>query len=177
MIPSTLQVGLTWEWDASFSDYPASTYTLVYTLINSTSKITITASADSDDYSIAVAPATTAGYTAGDYKYQTTVTDGTDTYLVEDGNVTITPSFAAGTVLDTRSHVKITLDALEATIEGKASSDQQLLMVGGRQIMSWSPTELLKWRSQYKTEYTAELNKARQDKGLTSGRKIKVRFV
>ena len=174
MIPTSLQVGLTWEWDASFSDYPASTYTLVYTLINSASKITVTAAADVDDYSVDVAPATTAAYTAGTYAYQATVADGTDTHLVASGSIEITPSFSAATTLDTRSHVKKVLDALEATIEGKATVDQQLVMVGGRQIMSWSPTEMMRFRDHYRAEYTAEQMAAA---GNGSNRKIKVRFV
>ena len=177
MIPTSLQVGLTWEWGASFSDYPASTYTLVYTLINSDSKITITADADDDDYSVAVVPATTAAYTAGVYAYQATVTDGTDTYLVASGSIEITPSFSAATILDTRSHVKKVLDALEATIEGKATGDQQLIMVGGRQIMSWSPTEMMKFRDHYRAEYTAEQMADAVAAGNGSNRKIKVRFV
>lgn len=176
MIPSTLQVGLSWEWDAAFSDYPASTWTLVYTLINSTHKITVTASADDDDFSVAVAAATTAGYNSGTYSYQATVTDQTDVYLVEEGTATVNPSFSAATTLDTRTHVKTTLDAIEATIAGKASNDQQMVMIGGRQITSWSPSELLKWRAVYKSEYAAELKKERIANGLASGTKIKVRF-
>ena len=177
MIPSTLQAGLTWEWDASFSDYPASTYTLVYTLINSSGKITITASADDDDYAVSIAKATTAGYAAGVYSYQAVVTDGTDSFLAESGSITITPDFAAATTYDDRSHAKKVLDAIEATLEGKASQDQQMIMIGGRQITTFSPDQLLSFRDAYRAEYKAEQVAAGIAAGNGNSRKIKVKFV
>ena len=177
MIPSTLQVGLTWEWDASFSDYPASTHTLVYTLINSSNKISITASADDDDYTVAVATATTEAYSAGVYSYQATVTDGTDTFLVASGEITVNPSFSAATTYDNRTHAKKVLDAIEATLEGKASQDQQMIMIGGRQITTFSPDQLLSFRDAYRAEYKAEQVAAGIAAGNGNSRKIKVKFV
>ncbi len=176
MIPSTLTIGLSWEWTASFADYPAGDYSLSYTLINSTNKITIPAAASGDDFAVTVAAATTAGYTAGDYAYQAIVTSGSDSYLAEEGSVTLQPGFAALTTSDRRSHAKKVLDAIEALLENKAGEDQQQIMIAGRQITTFSPFELLRFRDRYRAEYQRELRAERVARGESGGRTIKTRF-
>jgi len=141
----------------SLSDYLASdSWELTYTLINSSAKITMTASASGDDHLFAIAAATTAAYGAGTYDYQGTVAKGSDRYTVDSGIVEILPDLTAATTYDNRSHAKQTLDALEATILGKASKDQISYSIAGRSIARMTPDELRSWRKEYKAEYRRE---------------------
>lgn len=73
--------------DTAGTIYPASAgWTLTYRLIprdGSAAVITFDAVADGDDYTLAVAAATTAGWTAGYYSVSAYVTLGTESYTVE----------------------------------------------------------------------------------------------
>ena len=100
--PLTVTVGDTWEWKRSFSDYPASGgWSLSYSLLNSSDKITINASADGDDFVIDVPAATTAAYTAGVYGWFGHVTKATDRYKIGDGEIEVLADPAVVATLDT----------------------------------------------------------------------------
>lgn len=174
--PTVLVAGDTWDWTKSLADYPASTWTLSYVLINSTDKITIAASADGDTHSVDVAAATTAAYDAGTYKWQSYVSDGTDRYLVGEGTITVKANYNAATTYDARSHVKTTLDALDAMIEGKASVDQAAMSIAGRSLSRYSPDELIRWWKHYKSLYRQELDAEQVAMGLGSPNVVRVRF-
>jgi hypothetical protein len=68
------------------------------------------------------------------------------------------------------------LDALEAVIEGKATSDQLSYSIAGRSISKMSPAEILQWRDLYKTEYQREMDAEKISQGIESPRRIGVRF-
>jgi hypothetical protein len=176
-IPTTLAAGVNWEWSASFADYPASEYALTYVLINSTNKITISAAADGDDFAVSVAAATTAGYAAGDYGWQAIAVSGSDKYLAASGEVTVTADLAAAATYDVRSHAEKVLEAIEAVLEDKASRDQQMVMIGGRQVISFTPMRLLELRDYYRAEAARERARKRLLRGESPGRTVKVRFV
>ena len=177
--PSSIVQGETLTFTKSLSDYlPADSWVLSYALVNASGQITFTASDNGDGtHLVDEAPATTAAYTVGTYKYQAKVTGGTDVFLVGEGSIEVETSFAAASSgYDDRSHVKKVLDALEATILGKASSDQLSYSIGNRSLSKMSPAELLDWRSRYEQEYQRELAAEKVNNGLASGDKILVRF-
>jgi len=174
--PTEVTAGDTVKWTRTLSDYPAGTWTLSYTLVNSASKITITASASGTDHLVSVTPATSAAWSAGLYDWQAYVTDGTDRYQVDSGRLTIHANYAGVTTLDDRSHVKKTLDAIEAVIEGRASQSQQSYTINGRSLTRIPLAELYEFRKQYKAEYAAELQAERIANGMGSGRRVLLRF-
>ncbi len=184
-IPSTLRAGDTIEWNESISDYPATDgWTLAFLLYAyGKTPITITASADGADYTISIPASTTRSWVAGTYSYQAYVYDMSGTtsivekYTVYDGSVIILPDLTQSlSTTDNRSHVKKVLDALEAVIEGKATSDALSYSIGGRSISKMTPEELIKWRSFYLTEYQRELDGEAIRRGEDSPRRIGVRF-
>ena len=77
---------------------------------------------------------------------------------------------------DNRSHVKKVLDALEATLENKASQDQLSYSIAGRSLSRLSPTELIQWRDRYREEYNREVQAERIAQGLGNSNKIRVRM-
>ncbi len=176
--PEKINAGLNAEWEVDGGDYPASDgYTLSYALVNSAGQIVFDADADGDDYLIELDAATTADYTAGIYKYQVYVTLSDDKYLVEEGTIEVLPDFAAASDgLDTRSHVKTVLDAIEATIAGRAAKGQKKMQVNGVNLERYDLAELLLLRTRYKAEYANELKLEKIENGENVGGVTLIRF-
>jgi hypothetical protein len=175
--PSSFRAGDLLAWTKSLSDYPANQgWALSYTLINSATKITINASASGADFSVSVPAATTAGYQAGTYQWMARVTKAAEIYTVAHGTVEILPNLAAQSTFDFRSHAKTMLDAIEAAFEGKASSTQLEMEIHGRRIRSFSPEEMIHWRSFYKTEVAKEAQAETFARTGMNPRRIGVRF-
>ena len=73
---------------------------------------------------------------------------------IEDGALRVQADPA--TITDGRSHARRALQAIEATLEGKASSGMLDMRLNDRQVRSFSVEELLKLRDRYRAEVAAE---------------------
>ena len=177
--PSTIIAGDTWQWDRrDLSDYPASSWTLKYYLLKADKQIEIIASANGDYFRVVVAASVTANYPAGIYKWNAYASKGTERYKVDEGTLEIKADYAAQTTgYDDRSHVKKTLDAIEAVIEGRATQDHLSYSIAGRSITKISPEELIRWWSFYKQQYRKELDAERIANNLGTSKKILTRFL
>jgi hypothetical protein len=174
--PSSVNAGDTWRWTRSLADYPASAgWALSYTLINASAKITISASASGDDHAVTVAAATTAGYAAGTYDWRARVSKDGEVYTVGEGRITVRNAFAAST-FDARSHARKTLDAIEAVIEGRASSAVAEYTIAGRSLKHIPVADLLALRDKYRAEVLREDAAAAVAAGLPDRRRVFVRF-
>lgn len=177
--PLKLRAGDTWEWKRSLSDYPAGTWTLKYRFKNAAGGWEIIATADGTDHLVTVAAATTTGYASGKYAWLAWVEAGTEKFTVDQGTVEVLPDLRTGTAtaaLDTRSHARKVLDALEALIEGKATRDQMAYTINGRSLTRMSPEELIKWRSFYKSEVAREERAEAIASGIGGGARVVVRL-
>lgn len=155
--PSSIRAGDLLAWTKSLSDFPANDgWALVYTLINASAKITITATASGADFSVSVPAATTALYGVGTYQWTSRVTKATAIHTIGQGLVDILANNPALATFDFRSHAKVMLEAIEAAFQGKASSTQLEMEINGRRIRSFSPSEMIEWRSFYKAEVAKE---------------------
>jgi hypothetical protein len=179
-LANLLTAGDTLAFTTSVPDYPASAgWVLKYRLAPrvSGSAIDITATADGDDHAVQVAASATALWIAGHYTWSAYVELLTERYTVDRGDLEIraaSASMAAGT--DGRSHARIVLDAIEATIEGRASKDQQEYTIGNRSLKRTPMADLLRLKSVY-MGYVANENAAdRLNAGLPAGGKLQVRF-
>lgn len=112
-------------------------------------------------------------WTPGWYDVQGVVTDGTSRFTVETNKVEILADLS--TIEDSRSHVKKVLDAIEATILGTASKEQESYQIAGRQIKYRSMGELMELRDRYRAEWASEQKAAKIKAGGMQGN-IKVRF-
>lgn len=163
--PSKIQAGDSVDWtkpDLSTS-FPPATWTLSYRLIqqNGSGLIDITATNVADVFTVDVTPATSAAWIAGLYNWVASVSDGTDRHTVGHGLVEILPDLASLTgTYDGRSHVKITLDAIESLLEKKPNADVLQATIGDRSITRMSIDDLLKWRGRYRALYLQELKDA-----------------
>ena len=174
--PTTANAGDTWRWTRTLADYPASAgWALSYTLINGTTKITINASASGDAHAVTVSAATTAGYTAGTYDWRARVTKAGEVYTVGEGRLTVRNAYA-GSTFDARSHARKTLEAIEAVIEGRASSSTLEYSIAGRSLKHIPAADLLALRDRYRAEVKREDAAAAVAAGLPDQRRVYVRF-
>ena len=174
--PTTANAGDTWRWTRTLADYPASAgWALSYTLINAAAKITINASASGDAHAVTVSAATTAGYAAGSYDWRARISKAGEVYTVGEGRITVRNAFG-GATFDARSHARKTLEAIEAVIEGRASSEVSYYMIGNRQLRYMTPAELLTLRDKYRAEVAREDAAAAVAAGLPDKRRVFVRF-
>jgi len=177
--PAEFTVGDTLKFTKAVAGHlPADGWALTYALVMNQKHIALTSSDNGDGtYLVNVAAATTADWPAGEYKWQAYVTKATDRFLAGFGVIKLLPDYATQTDgLDDRSIIKQTLDALEATIKGKASKDQLSYSIAGRSLQAMTPEDLIKWHSHYKTLYRQEIEAMRVANGLESGRIIRTRF-
>jgi hypothetical protein len=174
--PISIRAGDTIQWTREdlTADYPASSWTLTYTIINSAAKYTVTATADSEYFDVTIAKATSALYTPGIYTLTGRVSDATYAYTVYTGTLEILPDLTASTTYDTRSHARIMLDYIESTLEGKAD-DATLDILSktfGDKNIARNPELLMRWKTYYESIYSSEMIK----EGTSKSNKIRVQF-
>lgn len=157
--PTEIQAGDLLEWTKSLPGYPASEWTLRYTFINATSKITINASADGDDHVVSEAAADTAGYASGYYSWAgrvTNISDPLQKFTPLSGDVRVLPDLESRTTYDGRSYARRTLDAIQAVIEKRASKDQLAYTIADRQLSKMTPEQLFMFRDRFLADVANE---------------------
>ncbi len=178
--PTVFTAGDTVQWTRSdLGDYPATTWTLTYTFYNISKSFSVTATASGTGFAVTIAKATTAGYTAGDYKWDAYVTDGTSRYKVDSGYCTVkadTGALTGGTGYDYSSTIKKIFDAIEAVIYGRASKDQSSYTIAGRTLERTPIADLIRLRNFYKSELERELAAEAIERGDAPKGKIRIRF-
>lgn len=143
-IPAKLYIGDYWTWTQALSNYPASAWTLTYTLgaDGITGTKTITASADGDTHKVTVDAETTGDYTADKYTYYARVTDtdtGDEVYTVSAGVVEIVDPAQE----DPRSYWTQIYEALRSAMTSRATTAQLEKTVAGIQIKHMSHKEMI----------------------------------
>lgn len=179
-LPSTINIGDTATWTHSDPAYPATAgWVLVYTLINAANKYTVTTTASGDDYLATITATDSAAMQAGQYKWLARVSRTTTTleaHTVGEGVVTLRDNFAALDTLDVRSHAVKTLAAIEATLEGRATSATAEYQIAGRALKYIPIPDLLVMRDTYRREVKQEQAANRLAAGLPNTGRIYVRM-
>jgi hypothetical protein len=171
-LPTALIAGNTWQWDREYGDYHAGTWTAIAYFENKAKTFSAVGVASGSAHRFTVAAATSATYPPGRYKVSVRVTDGSEVFIAETGYCEVEADPAAAGTRDTRSWARRTLEAVEAFLEGNASTAQQSMSIQGRSISRWSLPELTEWRDKLRQEVKTEEQGSRA--GL--GRNIKARF-
>jgi hypothetical protein len=178
-----LIAGDTLDFVDTVAAYPASDlWTLKYRLVPqftspAQSPITLTASAEGDDYRVQAMAATTALWAAGFYSWARWVEKGAMRIGLGSGRLQVNADPATAVAgLDTRTHARKVLDAIEAVLENRATKDQEEYSIEGRSLKRTPLADLIALRSQYSIEVQREERAARAAAGLGTGRTIGVRF-
>lgn len=179
--PLVLQIGDTWTWrrDDLTTLYPATSWTLTYSFVNSSGQFSVTASADGLAFAVSVAAATTAGRAAGAYSWVAKVSCSPMVVTVSRGTVTLLPDLSTYTTgYDVRTHAEVMLDAIESALEGRASAGQLDLLrkVLNSQQIDRDVEKLITLRNYYRSEVRREQAEVRAAQGLASGRRVLVQF-
>jgi hypothetical protein len=177
--PKSFVAGEAVSWRCYEASYLANngwvlTYNFRSTLADSA--VDLVSIADNEHHVVTLLSETTKDYKSGSYSWQCAAKKDEELHIVRQGMLEIKPNLSALTTFDGRSHVKKMLDALEATLLGKASLDQLSYSISGRSLLRLSPSELLKWRDVYRAEYNRELQQEKIAQNLGVGNLIKVRF-
>lgn len=168
--PARVVAGDTAKWIKSLADYPATDgWALTYRLVNACGSITFASTASGADHLVNVSAATTANWIAGSYAWRVQAVKAGEVYTVGQGQMVVEPSFDAQ-ALDARSSSRRMLDAVEATLEGRASSAQQEYEIatsaGKRKLVYVPMAELLALRDRLRAEVARE----EQASALAAGR-------
>ncbi|MNV44052.1 hypothetical protein D3C71_1357960 [compost metagenome] len=170
--PISIIPGDTVKWTRTLADYPASAgWALSYELLNAMHRYEIPTTSDGKAFRVVVSAQTTHSYAPGSYDWRARVTNAEEVYTVRTGRLTVAPAF--GAVGDVRSHARRTLDAIEALLEGRATSATAEYEINGRRLKYIPLNELHAMRTKYQREVAAEEGKS-GPRGV-SGR-IMVRF-
>lgn len=174
--PDRVRAGETWQWrrEDLIADYPATSWTLKYSLKNVTEHLEIVAVADGAQFAITVPVSTTKSVKAGNYRMVGYVEDAgaTQRFGVFDEEIVIDPSFANAGVVDDRSHARKVLEAIEAVIENRATKDQEEYQIGHRMLKRTPLAELDKFRKQYQAQVRSEELRALAEKGQGGGKVV-----
>lgn len=145
------------SWRRELADFAADDgWSLTYYL-DGPDEQTIAAAADGAGHLVELTPAETGAFSAGVYAWQALATDGTDVVPVGAGTLEVKPNQAAATlsaaeVEARRPFAERMLEAIEATLERRASKDQQSYTIEGRSLQRMRVEELERWRASYKRQ-------------------------
>lgn len=157
--PFSIIPGDTVKWTRKLADYPpAAGWALSYELLNAQHRYEIAAAADGNAHRVVVSAQTTQSYAAGSYDWRARVTNAEEVYTVARGRLTVAPSFGAAG--DVRSHARRALEAIEAVLEGRATSATAEYEINGRRLKYIPLTELHALRTKYQREVAAEEGKS-----------------
>jgi len=177
--PATLRAGDTIAWTRAVPDYTADSWTLKYQARGQAGGFTITAAADGAEYLVTVPAATSAAYPPGRYRWVAWVEAGSNKHTVATGEWDVLPDLRTadvGSPFDGRSQARRTLDAIEAVIENRATTDQMAYSIAGRSLQRMSVADLLLLRDRYKGMVQAEVAADRLASGMGGARRLLVRL-
>jgi hypothetical protein len=171
-VPASIIAGDSVRFTLDFSaDYPPATWAMTFYAENASGNFSSLGVASGTQQAFSLAPATTAAYIAGRYNWFLRAVSGAISEIAGQGWLEVLPDPSAAGNIDRRSWARQALDAIEATLLGRATDDQLAMTVGGRSLSRHTLKELTDWRGQLRAEVaTAEALTAN---GL--GRQIRVR--
>lgn len=180
--PEQVIAGDRLQWKRTdLSDYPATEWTLTYYLRadKAGAQIDITATADGSNHAVDIAPDTSAGYVPATYYWSAFVSKTGDRKLIGQGRIVVKedPTYVADP-RDNRSHARKTLEAIEAVIKRRATTDQQryVFQAVGRSVDKMPIADLLKFRDYYAGLVRSEEQAEKVARGEATGKNILIRF-
>jgi len=178
-VPRTIVAGYSYTVKASVGDYDPALDQLSFTMHDGATAYTFSSTlAPAEQFIIDLSDTATIALLNGRHLAQISITvnAGTDQaqqFHLLNKTIEVSANALSG---DTRSHVKKTLDNLEAVLEGKASSDVKAYTIAGRSLEKMPIVELIQWRDKYRAEYRDELRREAIKSGGQGVNAFQVRF-
>ena len=179
--PDVIRAGDTIKWDADWPDYlPADSWSGFYELVNAAGTIDaqVTGSTNGSYHRFEIAAGVTTAWSAnaGELFYIGYVSKAGERFTLDRGSLIVRADLEVTATHDGRSHVKTVLDAIEATIEGRASKDQESYSINGVSLARTPLAELIDLRLKYLAEYETEKRKLAIEKGEGHSGRVRTRF-
>jgi hypothetical protein len=176
--PLQIRAGTTWEWERSFTDYPAPTWTLTYYLKNASAYISFAAAASGAAHLVTRTATQTQSYTAGKYDWEAQVSYSGSVYSVDRGRIEILPRFDSAAAVDARSNARKNLEAIDTLLLAYSAGNNLVLeyTIGDRTMRYRDAADLMKWRNYWAAEVEREEAANRLAAGLDSGYRILTRL-
>jgi|GEM_PF-349166 len=182
--PTEIRSGDTYTWDVSSSLYPATDgWTLKVTISNSNSfkRVSAATATDGVSYTITLSALDTGALRAGTYAVIEAVEKGIgaslERHTLSSYPLTVLENLAgAVTPIDARSHARKVLDAIQAVMEGRASTDQQSLTIGDKTLVQTPMRDLLALKGHYQKLVDNEDAVQKAALGLATGRTYNIKF-
>ncbi|MCU7933722.1 MAG: hypothetical protein KZQ99_02440 [Candidatus Thiodiazotropha sp. (ex Dulcina madagascariensis)] len=154
--PTQIRAGDSASWEREELDYSADNGWTLHYALRGPSEIDIEAVGIGALHTIDLTSADTVVWVAGDYHAAVyVVSDAGERVTLGSGMIRVLPDLVAAAG-DQRSHVKRTLDALEAVIEKRATKIQEEYEVEGYRIKYMPLDMLIKLRDRYARLYDRE---------------------
>ena len=180
--PEVLIIGDRWVWKRTDlgADYAPSSYALSYNarlLGTGTTTFSITASESGTDYIVEVASSSTSSRSVGVYAWAMFITSSSDSerFQLDSGKFELKNNLATSEA-DQRSHAKIMVDKLEASMESLADKLSTAYSIADRSNTLRSMEEVRTQLDFYRAKYDREIHKDRAKSGKLTGQNILVRF-
>lgn len=179
-VPSSLVAGDSWQWRASFADYPPGDgWSLAYVFTaNGSDPVTVTAATDatvSSAFLCTVPAATTATMAATEWYWTALATKASERHVAESGRFTVSPDPATFTG-DPRSKVKRILDAIDAAILNASSTHEGSISVESVTLSYRNLDELRRHRAAYAAMYRREVSAENAKRGFRKSSAVFTRF-
>jgi len=181
--PLKFHAGETVKWKRTdLSDFPASTYTLYYTLVKDGTRIIFNSSQDgsTENHAVTLAHGTTAAYTVGVYNWSVEARSSSEVYIVDKGVMEILTDYAEqSSGADERSVAKKMVDAYESLFANQITNktiEQLSYSIAGRSISKLSAEQIRMEYLRWKRIYESELDNERINNGLGTRKRILTRF-
>lgn len=180
-VPTKIIAGDSYEFTETYPDYPADGGWSATLHLVGDNPDNVAASPDGSSFTFTLTAAETATWPPGLYRALIRVSKAGEVHTVDEVTLEVMQNPAnAPAGYDFRSHARRTLDAIKATMEGRATKEHKSAMVGppgGMQteVSLLSPEELVYWLNFYQTVVDREEQEDRLNKGL-QGRRIFTRF-
>lgn len=159
--PNQITAGFSIEWEESLSDFPATLYSLIYTLapLAGGEVQTITATASGDDFVITLTPAQTALFGSGDYQltgYAEDIATSGQTVKTQVYVGRLQVLAGAESTADRRTYAESVLQDLRATYAKLAKNSISQATVNGKTYTKLNLADLLAqigyWETQVRNE-------------------------
>lgn len=171
--------GETLNYRAVASDYPASagwTVTLYLNPRAGGTATSVTSTASGDDHLLQVSAATTAGWAAGWWAWETWASKASERYRLEAGQLQVVAGLigaAAGT--DTRTQAERALDDAKAALAAWTPTTRRY-RIGGREMEFASTADIIAVISHWQAQVNRERAAASLAAGRPNPRKLQVRM-
>lgn len=178
--PDAFTAGDTVQWLKSLPDYDPADYNLAYAFVSIVGQFAATGVDNGEgEWLVTLAAADTVGILESTYWWTAAVTDIADTqrFTVGNGQTRVLPDLLASPAArETRPYPQRLLDALEAAIEGRATTDQASYSIGGVSVSKLTLEEMLNARDRVRAEVIRDERRDRVARGLGNSGNVLVRL-